>query len=204
MTSLIRRIKINSMLEQEIKRNFAKNVKELRIDRKLNQIQLGEKLAYSSKAVSKWENGDVMPDITTLKLIADFFEIGVDDLISDHNVIRKSHIRKNRLYITLASALLSFFVGAVVFTILMLCSVEKAWLSFIVAIPVSAVVLIVFSSLWYQRLQVILSTIYLVIGACLTAILFMNFYLWWTIVLGGGIFILLDIIFFLIILPRYK
>lgn len=192
------------MLEQEIKRNFAKNVKELRIDRKLNQIQLGEKLAYSSKAVSKWENGDVMPDITTLKLIADFFEIGVDDLISDHNVIRKSHVRKNRLYITLASALLSFFVGAVVFTILMLCSVEKAWLSFIVAIPVSAVVLIVFSSLWYQRLQVILSTIYLVIGTCLTAILFMNFYLWWTIVLGGGIFIILDIIFFLIILPRYK
>ena len=192
------------MLEQEIKRNFAKNVKELRIDRKLNQIQLGEKLAYSSKAVSKWENGDVMPDITTLKLIADFFEIGVDDLISDHNVIRKSHVRKNRAYITFASALLSFFVAAIVFMILMLCTVDKAWLSFIIAIPVSAVVLLVFSSLWYQRLQVILSTIYLVIGACLTAILFMNFHLWWTIVLGGGIFIVLDIIFFLIILPRNK
>ena len=62
------------MQENEIRANFARNVRELRLDRKLNQIQLGEKLSYTSKAVSKWENGDVMPDIVTLKMIADFFD----------------------------------------------------------------------------------------------------------------------------------
>ena len=138
------------MLESEIKKNFSKNVRELRIDRKLNQIQLGEKLSYSSKAVSKWENGDVIPDIVTLKMIADFFDIGVDALISDRNVVRKSHKKEKRRLITLVSSLLAFFVAAIVFLILSLVHVDRAWLSFIIAIPTSAVVLIVFSSLWYN------------------------------------------------------
>lgn len=192
------------MLESEIKKNFSKNVRELRIDRKLNQIQLGEKLSYSSKAVSKWENGDVIPDIVTLKMIADFFDIGVDTLISDRNVVRKSHKKKNRCLITLVSSLLAFFVAAIVFLILMLCHVDRSWLSFIIAIPTSAVVLIVFTSLWYRRLFVTLSTIYLIIGGSLVTMFFMNFYLWWIIVLSASILAVLAVIFFQIILPRNK
>ena len=74
----------------------------------------------------------------------------------------------------------------------------------IIAIPTSAVVLIVFSSLWYRRLFVTLSTIYLIIGASLVTMFFMNFYLWWIIVLASSILIVLAIIFFQIILPKTK
>jgi len=197
------------MLENKIKENFARNVKELRLDRKLNQIQLGEKLAYSSKAVSKWENGDVMPDIVTLKMIADFFNISVDTLISNKNVVRRSHRKRNRLLTMIVSSLLSFFVAGIVFYILTLVHFEHAWMSFIIAIPVSAIVLIVFTSIWYKRIHRMLSTIYLVIGLCLTTILIMhlaigNFYLWWVTSLLGLIFIVLTIIFFMIIFPKHK
>ena len=192
------------MQESEIRANFARNVKDLRLSRRLNQIQLGEKLAYSSKAVSKWENGDVMPDIVTLKMIADFFEIGVDDLISNKNVVRKSHRKRNRALITASSALLSFFVAAIVFYILSLVHVEKSWLSFIVAIPVSGIVLVVFSSVWYKRLQITLSTIYLTIGICLTEMLFTSFYLWWITTIVGVTFIVLTIVFFSIAFPKMK
>jgi len=192
------------MQESEIRANFARNVKDLRLSRRLNQIQLGEKLAYSSKAVSKWENGDVMPDIVTLKMIADFFEIGVDDLISNKNVVRKSHRKRNRALITASSALLSFFVAAIVFYILSLVHVEKSWLSFIVAIPVSGIVLVVFSSVWYKRLQITLSTIYLTIGICLTEMLFTSFYLWWITTIVGVTFIVLTIVFFSIAFSKMK
>lgn len=197
------------MQENEIRANFARNVRELRLDRKLNQIQLGEKLSYTSKAVSKWENGDVMPDIVTLKMIADFFDISVDALISNKNVIRKSHRKRNRFFTTLVSSLLSFFVAGIVFFILTVLQIHFAWLSFIVAIPVSAIVLIVFTSLWYGRIPTMLSTIYLVIGLCLTAILILNeavgnFFLWWAIALLGLLFIILTVIFFQIIFPRMK
>ena len=192
------------MLEEEIKQNFARNVKDLRVSRKLNQIQLGEKLSYSSKTVSKWEKGEFLPDIMVLKMIADFFEIGVDDLISDKNVVRKSFRRRNRILITLVSALLAFFVAAIVFYILTLVNVPKAWISFIVAIPSSAVVLIVFSALWYHRWQVTLSTILLIVGLCLTADVFTDFLLWWIITLIGGILIILAIIFFSIIYSKKR
>lgn len=192
------------MLESEIKTNFARNVRDLRNDRKLSQIQLGEMLSYSSKTVSKWEKGDFLPDIYVLKMIADFFEISVDDLISDRNVVFRSHRKRNRLLISLSSALLAFFVGAIVFYILTLVGVQKAWISFIVAIPTSAVVMIVFSSLWFKKIFVTISTIYLVIGLCLTEMVFVDFYLWWITTLIGGIFIVMAIIFFQIIFTKMK
>ena len=192
------------MLESEIKSNFARNVRDLRIDRKLSQIQLGEKLSYSSKTISKWEKGDFLPDIFILKMIADFFEISVDDLISDRNVVFRSHRKRNRLLIALSSALLAFFVGAIVFYILTLVGVQKAWISFIVAIPTSAVVMIVFSSLWFKKIFITISTIYLVIGLCLTEMVFVDFYLWWITTLIGGIFIVMAIIFFQIIFTKMK
>ena len=191
------------MLETEIRANFARNVKELRISRKLNQIQLGEKLSYSSKAVSKWENGDVMPDIMTLKMIADFFDIGVDDLIGNKNAVRKSHKKRNRLLITIVSSLLSFFVAAIVFLILSVLNINWAWMSFICAIPVSGIVLIVFSSLWYRRLQIMLSTIYTIIGASVLTILIV-LDIWWIITLIGGILIVLTIIFFSISFSKFQ
>lgn len=184
------------MQESEIRANFSKNIRDLRQSKKLNQIQLGEKINYSSKAVSKWENGDVIPEIATLKMLADFFDITVDDLISNRNVVRKSHKKRNRFLITVVSALLSFFVAAIVFLILSLVQIDKSWLSFIVAIPTSAIVLITFSSLWYHRLQIMLSTIYLIVGAWLTTVLFTNFNLWWIYLIAASILIVLTIIFF--------
>lgn len=184
------------MQENEIKKNFANNIRELRISRKMNQIQFGEKISYSSKAVSKWENGDVLPDITTLKMLADYFDISVDDLISDHNVVRKSHRKSNHLLISIVSACLPFFIAAITFLVLTLTSVDKAWLSFIVAFPASAVVLIVFSALWYKRLHVMLSIIYLIIGGTLTSILFTSFSHWWIIAIIGFILSILSLIFF--------
>ena len=91
------------MTENEIKTNFARNLRELRIDRNLNQIQLGEKIHYSSKAISKWENEDVLPDVVTLNMLAEFFDITVDDLISSKNAVRRSHRKQNRILVTASS-----------------------------------------------------------------------------------------------------
>ena len=184
------------MLESEIRANFAKNVRDLRNDRKLNQVQLGEKLSYSSKAVSKWENGDV-----TLKMIADFFEISVDSLISNKNVVRRSHRRRNRLLTTIVSALLTFFIAGIVFLILSLVGFASAWKAFIIAIPCSAVVLIVFSALWYKRRHIMMSTIYLILSSALMTIIIMNFHWsWWIITLLAVFLSVMSLIFFPIVL----
>ena len=60
-------------------------IKKLRLDRKITQEEVAEYLGISFQAVSKWETGTTMPDITLLPKIADFFGVRIDDLFSvDH------------------------------------------------------------------------------------------------------------------------
>ena len=184
------------MTEIEIKRNFARNLRELRISRDLNQIQLGEKLHYTSKAVSKWENEDVLPDIVTLNMIAEFFDITVDDLISETNVVRKSHKKKNHILITLSSSLLPFFIAAIVFLILNLTHIEGDWKAFIIALPVSAITLTVLSSLWFSKLVRNIAIILIIWSSALLTMVFMNFQYYWILLIVAAILSIIAVIFF--------
>ena len=56
-------------------------IKTLRKQHNMTQDELAEKLNVSSQAVSKWENGRNMPDITLLLDIADCFNVTVDELL---------------------------------------------------------------------------------------------------------------------------
>ena len=79
---------------EKFKKIVAKNISELRQLNKLTQAELGEKINYSDKAVSKWERGESLPDAFVLKRIANIFQVSVDYLLEDHsNDKTKPHIR---------------------------------------------------------------------------------------------------------------
>ena len=50
----------------------------------LSQETLAEKIGVSRQAVSKWETGDALPEITKLKALADCFGVTVDFLLDDN------------------------------------------------------------------------------------------------------------------------
>lgn len=57
-------------------------LKQLRIEKNITQKDLGELLHYSDKAISKWENGETMPNNPeTLLAICDLFEISIEELL---------------------------------------------------------------------------------------------------------------------------
>jgi transcriptional regulator with XRE-family HTH domain len=62
--------------------DFAKRIQELRKERLLSQKDLGEILGVSNKAVSKWENGESMPQMKTILKMAEVFEISPNELLS--------------------------------------------------------------------------------------------------------------------------
>ena len=64
-----------------MKLNFAENLRKLRRDRGFTQEALAEKMGVSFQTVSRWETGVVYPDIELLPVIADFFEVRVDELL---------------------------------------------------------------------------------------------------------------------------
>ncbi len=61
---------------------FAENLRRFRKHMNITQQQLGERLGYSEKAVSKWEGGSSIPPAETLILLADTLNVSLDELFS--------------------------------------------------------------------------------------------------------------------------
>lgn len=61
---------------------FYEKLQELRKSRNLTQEELAEELYVSRTAISKWESGRGYPSIDSLKAIAGFFSISIDELLS--------------------------------------------------------------------------------------------------------------------------
>lgn len=57
-------------------------LRELRKEKSLSQEQLAEQFGVSSRSVSRWENGNTMPDISLLIELADFYDIEIRELLS--------------------------------------------------------------------------------------------------------------------------
>ena len=60
---------------------FKENFASMRKEKRLTQAEVAEKLHVSPQAVSKWENGESMPDISLLPDIAKLFGTTIDALL---------------------------------------------------------------------------------------------------------------------------
>ncbi|MBQ9080077.1 MAG: helix-turn-helix transcriptional regulator [Clostridia bacterium] len=157
------------MVENELKQNIARNITALRKQHNMTQAELAEHLSYSDKSISKWERGDGLPDVFVLTKIAELFGVTVNDIIGSE----PAHVepaplpdtaRPRRFLITALSTGLVWFVATLVFFLLnvFLPGSNWLWISFIYALPVSAIVLVVFTHLWWGNVQRCLSVSLLV------------------------------------------
>ncbi len=60
---------------------IGEKIKELRKAQDVTQEKLADYLNISYQAVSKWENGLALPDITLLPKLANFFGVSTDELL---------------------------------------------------------------------------------------------------------------------------
>ena len=56
-------------------------ISELRKSKGYTQEELGKLVGVSNKTVSRWENGNYMPDIETLRLLAKEFSVSIEELL---------------------------------------------------------------------------------------------------------------------------
>ena len=141
----------------DIKDNIAKNISKLRTERNMTQPELAKRLNYSDKSVSKWENGISTPPIDVLKEIADIFEVTLDDLVRDPDAGEYDRIytakenKPNKIVITLLAIILVWLIVIVMYVYGSVLADENYWQLFVYAVPVSAVVALVFNCLWGKR-----------------------------------------------------
>lgn len=73
---------------------IGKFIAEKRKEKKLTQQQLAEKLGVSDWAISNWENGKNMPDISLFPIISKELDVTVNDLMSGEKVDKKNYQEK--------------------------------------------------------------------------------------------------------------
>ena len=137
--------------ENEFKQIVARNITKFRKANGLTQLELAIKLNYSDKAVSKWERGESLPDVYMLQVIASMFGITLNDLVNERTDTIKPKSRFNRGVVLALSIGLTWLIAVATFVFLNIFNIEKAWLLFIYAIPVSLIISIIFSNIWKYK-----------------------------------------------------
>ena len=137
----------------ECRAAVAANLIRLRTAAGLTQSELGDKLNYSDKSVSKWERGDAAPDVFVMKQIADIYGVTVDYLLQPHeeNEGMPAPAGEDADYstaiITTVSILGIWTVALLIFVVLWLTG-SIVWQIFVYAIPISLITLLVLHSIW--------------------------------------------------------
>ena len=188
---------------EQIKAAVAANIADLRKKNAMTQQDLANALSYTDKAVSKWERAESIPDVVILKRIADLFGVTLDYLIAPHAEsesipLPPAHRHRKRALITGICIFGVLLLATLAFVILArTVSLSRAWLTFLYAIPASAVVWLIFNSVWFteKRNFLIVSVLMwsILSSIHITALLYGYYWFWMLYLLGvpGQVIILL-------------
>lgn len=163
----------------ELKIVFASNLIKLRTQAGLTQAELGEKLHYSDKSVSKWERGESVPDVYVLKCMAELFGVSVDYLVSGHDAWEKptepgeETEQYSHMFIVLATIAGIWTLSVAEFVIAWLLGYAH-WISFVAAVPISLITLLVFNSIWFKGRNNMYIVMLLVL--CIVALIYFSLF----------------------------
>lgn len=153
----------------DLKLISASNIIRLRQGAGLTQAELGARLNYSDKTISKWERGEAIPDAFVLTQLAAMFDVTVDYLLSSHDQWEmqpaepeeeapvpedEEDADPGRTYSAktlIVLVIVSIWTAAVTaFSVLWIFDI-LFWRIFVFALPVSLLVHIILVSIFYPK-----------------------------------------------------
>ena len=142
----------------ELKLISASNIIKLRTEAGLTQAELGEKLNYSDKTISKWERGEAIPDAYVLTQMAEIFGVTVDYLLSSHDAWESPEQQAARqeeagysVNMIIAISVLGVWTMALTIFVLLWLFDIILWETFTVALPVSILTYMVLICVFRRR-----------------------------------------------------
>lgn len=75
---------------------LGEKIYKLRTEKGISQETMANDLYVSRQAVSKWETDSSVPDLDKIKLLADYFEISIDELVSENVVNNTKEINSEK------------------------------------------------------------------------------------------------------------
>lgn len=142
----------------ELKLISASNLIKLRTGAGLTQAELGEKLNYSDKTISKWERGEAIPDAYVLTQLAEIFGVTVDYLLSSHDAWEPPEQQAAQqeeagysVNVIIAISVLGVWTMALTIFVLLWLFDIILWETFVVALPVSVLTYMVLICVFRRR-----------------------------------------------------
>ena len=145
----------------ELKLISASNIIKLRTRAGLTQAELGEKLNYSDKTISKWERGEAIPDAYVLTQMAELFGVTVDYLLSSHDAWespeqqeeeeQRQAERHYSISVIIAISVLGVWTMALTIFVMLWLFDIILWQTFVVALPVSILTYMVLICVFRRR-----------------------------------------------------
>ena len=139
----------------ELKAIFASNLIRYRTAAGMTQLELGEKIHYSDKSISKWERAEAIPDAYVLTQLAALFGVTVNDLLMSNTAWKpveteeEQPVTNSRLFITLCS--LAGIWTLCIFQFALLWALGNVyWVILMAGVPLSLVTLLVYNSIWFH------------------------------------------------------
>ena len=137
---------------KDVRPIISKNLTMLRKEKGLTQAELAEKLNYSDKAISRWENGDTLPDVNMLYELCEFYGITLNDLISEDCQSKKEakkeytkEMNTYKIWRSILSVSIVWLLVTLIFTYsLAISGSTKLWILFVWAVPVSIIAFYVY------------------------------------------------------------
>ena len=145
---------------KELRKIIGENLATLRKNKKMTQLELAERLGYSDKAISKWENGDTLPDIEILYQLCRFYGFTLDYLTYEENIEKKAtkYVVVNpkqrflhKLCITGLVISIVWIIATIIYVYLLIYNQYHFWQAFIWAVPVSCFLLLVINRIHFRN-----------------------------------------------------
>lgn len=151
---------------EDVKKIVSQNLIALRKERGLTQAELAKSINYSDKAISRWEKGEVVPDLETIYALSEVFKVPVSAITerntgSDNTEGPIPKVSKAILSQMFLSCEIWFIICAV-FVYFRITKQTSIWQIFVWGVPATALLL------WYcnrkeqtNTLQFICGTVFI-------------------------------------------
>lgn len=178
---------------EDLRTTIGNNLCELRKTKKLTQLELADKLGYTDKAISKWENGDTLPDIETLYKLCNFYGVKLDYLMDPRSREEKKEFLKNSdksLYNRISiTALLDSFVwilATIIYVYLLIFSHYNFWEVFVWAVPLNCLFTLWANKVYFKNKIVTFTCLTVFFWSLITSfyLTFIKFNIWPLFLLG--------------------
>ena len=169
---------------KDLRKIIGDNLSELRKRRGLTHFELAEKFNYTDRAISKWENGDTLPDVEVLYNLCEFYGVTIDYLTHEENAafkVKRTPLNKsNRIVITALVSSIVWMLATVIFVYFLIRRHQVLWQAFIWAIPVNALTIVYFDKIYFHNRLTYFITWSVFIWATITAffLTFHDYTLW--------------------------